>query len=205
MLRLLLFAIGINDVRDIFGADADLAARLRSAAERRLAARAPERKRSWFKPMLRRDPDTEVRTTIPLRSDGEALLGGGFIEPDRLGPSWVIFTAWLYELSAAATEVPFDTELFDRVEWDLARAGLNSDYSLRRLADRQLGTSLRPLPRQVAGYAKSLHVAETASALRAALADPELPAETATFVAPILGVLEVAVSHGLDLVVVGAE
>lgn len=204
MPRLLVFAVRIDDVRDIFGAEAALAERLRSVAAASFSTQQPTRRR-WFKPMLRRDPDTEVRTDRPLRGEVDALLSGGFIEPDRQPAAWRVFTLWLEDLSTASVEVAWDPELFDRVEWDLARAGLNSDYSLRRLADRQLGTPLRPLPGQVVGYAKAVHVAETADAVRVALAVPDLPGETADFVAPILEVLDVAAGHGLEIVVVGAD
>lgn len=204
MLRLVVFAMRIDDVRDIFGADPALAERLRAVAVARFAEPQPAR-RHWFKPMLRRDPDTEVRTDRPLRTDVDALLSGGYVEPDRLPAAWQILTAWLEDLSTAQTEVAWDSDRFDRVEWDLARAGLNSDYSLRRLADRQLGSPLRALPGQVVGYAKAVHVAETAAAVRDALQNPELPPETAAFVTPILEVLTVAADRGLDVVVVGAE
>ncbi len=204
MLRLVVFAIAINDVRDIFGADAALAERLRQVAATRFGEATPQ-KRHWFKPMQRRDPDTEVRTDRPLRTDVDALLSGGYIEPDRTVFCWRILLAWLEELAAARAEVAWEPERFDAVEWDLARAGLNSDYSLRRLADRQIGAPLRPLQGQVVGYAKAVHVAETAEAVKAALADPEMTSETAEFVAPILQVLEVAAERGLDVVVLGAD
>jgi len=202
MLRLVTFAIRIDDVRDIFGAEPGLADRLRQVAATRLIGQAPQPKRRWFKPMLRDDPDTQVRTDRPLRGDVDALLAGGFIAPDRLPYCWRVLTVWLEELSAAHAEVPWDVEALNRAEWDLARAGLNSDYSLRRLSDRDLGAPLRPLPGHLAGYAKAVHVAETLVALREALADEEMTRETAVLVAPILDVLTVAAERGLDVVVV---
>lgn len=193
----------IDDVRDMFGADASLSERLRAIVAERLGAEQSG-KRHWFRPMLRRDPDTEVRTDRPMRVDVDAMLAGGYIEPERMAVSWQILTAWLQGLAAAQVVVPWDPAMFERVEWDLARAGLNSDYSLRRLADRQLGLPLRPANGQVAGYAKAVHVVETVVALRAAMSDPAIAAETSAFVAPIQGVLDVAVDRGLDVVVLGA-
>lgn len=203
MNRLVIFAIDIDDVRDIFGAAPALAERLRCVVAAHFSGPTPS-KRSWFKPMLRRDPDTEVRTDRPLRGDVDALLSGGHIAPDRAQACWQVFTLWLEELSSAHQEVPYDPALFERIEWDLARSGLNSDYSLRRLADRQLGTPLRPLPDQVAGYAKSVHVAETAEALELAMQSTEMTAETRDFIEPIRRVLGVAVANGLDVVVIGS-
>ena len=203
MLRLLVIAIGINDVRDIFGAAPELADRLRMVAATRFGSPEPPQKRHWFRPMTRTDPETEVRTDKPLRTDVDALLSGASVAPERLAYSWQILTAWIEELSAACAEVPWAPEVFERVEWDLARAGLNSDYSLRRLADRQLGAPLRPMPGQLAGYAKAVHVAETLAALRVALDDPEMTEETASFLAPIVDVLAVAADRHLDVVLLG--
>lgn len=202
MFRLVLFAISIDDVRDIFRADDSLAERLRAVAAARFAAPSTAR-RGWFKPLLRRDPDTEVRADHPLRPDVDALLRGGYISPDRAPHCWSLVTAWLEELAAAHREVPWEPESFDRIEWDLAACGLNSDYSLRRLAERQLQVPLRPLPGQVVGYAKHVHVSDTASALAEAVANPELSQESRAFVGPITEVLGVAVERGVDVVIVG--
>lgn len=202
MPSLAVYAIGIDDVRDIFGADDTLAERLRAVAAARFATDPPVR-RTWFKPLRRRDPGTEVSPDRPLRGDMEALLAGGYIAPDRLPQCWALFTIWLEELSLAHLELPWEPESFDRAEWDLAAAGLNSDFSLRRLAERQLGVPLRPLEGQVVGYAKALHVAETADALAAALTDPELPEPTHALAAPLLDLLREAAGAGLGVVVVG--
>lgn len=202
MFRLVIFAIGIDDVRDIFGADEALAERLRTVAAARFAEPRPA-KRSWFKPMLRRDPDTEVHTGHPLRGDVDALLSGGYIPPERSPQCWALVTAWLEDLSVFHREVAWEPEAFERIEWDLAACGLNSDYSLRRLAERQLGAPLRPLPGQIVGYAKSVHVRDTVAALEDATGNPELTPESRDFVAPVLEVLKVAVERGLDVVVVG--
>lgn len=202
MPSLAVYAIGIDDVRDIFGADDTLAERLRAVAAARLAPAAAPTKRGWFKPLQRRDPATEVNPERPLRGDMEAILAGGYIAPDRLRQCWELLTIWLAELSRTHLELPWEPGSFDRVEWDLAAAGLNSDFSLRRLAERQLGIPLRPLEGQVVGYAKALHVAETANALAAALTDPELPVPTHQLAAPLLNLLQEAAGAGLGVVVV---
>lgn len=194
--------MGIDDVRDMFGADPSLGERLRDIAAGRLATGKSTR-HHWFRPMLKRDPDTEVRLDRPLKGDLETMIAGGYIEPERMAVCWTVLGWWLEELAASHASVPWDPAMFDRIEWDLARAGLSSDYSLRRLADRSLGIPLRPAPGQVSGYSKAVHVGETASALRRALADPSISDETVAFVGPLQGVLETAVRQGLDIVIVG--
>jgi hypothetical protein len=204
MQQLVACAIAIDDVRDIFGASPALAERLRASAAARFARPAPER-RTWLRPLMRRDPAFAVDPRAPSTPDVDALLAGGYIAPERVAPSWTILIGWLEELSAATRRVVWDAAAFERIEWNLARAGLNSDFSLRRLTDRDLGIPLRPLPGQTAGYAKHVHVVDTLAGLRTAFAHPELTDEDRTFLNPILEVLEVAAGQPhLDVVVVGA-
>lgn len=204
MLRLGVYAISIDDVRDIFRAPPELAEGLRAVAAERFAPPQPPR-RSWFAPLMRRDPATEVDPTSPLRTDVDALLTGAYIPPDRTAQSWRILTAWLEELAAEHRSLPWDAEAFDRVEWDLGRCGLNSDYSLRSLAERQLAVPLRPLPGQVVGYAKRVHALEALEDYRRVLANPECAPESHAWLEPVVEVLEaVAADERLDVAVVGA-
>lgn len=203
MQQLVACAIAIDDVRDIFGASPALAERLRASAAARFARPAPER-RSWLRPLMRRDPAFAVDPSAPSTPDVDALLSGGYIAPDRVAPSWRILIGWLDDLSAATRRVVWEAAAFERIEWNLARAGLNSDYSLRSLTDRDLGIPLRPLPGHAAGYAKHVHVVETLAGIRAAFDHPEVTAEDRAFLAPILEVLEAAAGQPrLDVVVVG--
>lgn len=200
MQRLALFAIAIDDVRDIFGAHADLAERLRDVAATRFAP--PVRKRSFFRPLLTRDPALGVDPALPSRRDVDALLAGGYIEPERLPQSWAIFTAWLEELSSAAVRADWDAAQFERIEWNLATAGLSSDFSLRRLAERPLGVPLHPLPGQLTGYCKHVHAVDTLHALTATLANPKVSDEAARLARQVSEVLR-ATGSALDVVVVG--
>ncbi len=205
MQRLIVCAIAIDDVRDFFRADELLGARLRSVAAKRFAPPVPV-KRRLFAPLTRRDPNVVADPSQPDGADLATLLGGGFVAPERMAPSWKLLTAWLEELSRASRSVVWDDASFNTLEWELARAGLNSDYSLRSLADRDLGLPLRPLQGQVAGYAKHVHVVETYRALREAVARAELGAADRAFMDPLMSVLKVAASSpALDVVIVGAE
>ncbi|MDO5678264.1 MAG: hypothetical protein Q4G35_12240 [Propionibacteriaceae bacterium] len=203
MQGLVVYAISIDDVRDIFRAPPQLAERLRAVAAERMPAPARPR-RSWFAPLMRRDPATEVDPARPSRVDIDTMLTGAYIPPDRLEQSWQLLTVWLEELSAARCTIPWDRDAFDRVEWDLARAELNSDYSLRSLADRPLAIPLRPQPDQVVGYAKRVHAVEALEEYRRVLADPELTDESRAWLEPVAGVLEVVkADERLDAVVAG--
>lgn len=203
MNRLVLFAIPIDDVRDIFGADDALAERLRAVAGARFAPERP-RRRGWFAPLLARDRATEVDPRLPNRQDADALLAGGFIAPERMEQCRQLLSLWVEELCSAHRWVPWDAASFERIEWDLARAGLNSDHSLRRLAERKIGSPLRPYEGQVVGYAKHVQAVQTLDGLRAAAASGDLSPETAEFIVPVIELLDVVADNdALDVVVIG--
>ena len=189
MQRLVVYAISIDDVRDIFRAPPRLAQRLRAVAAERFATPRPAR-RSWFAPLMRRDPATEVDASQPLSSDVEAMLSGSYIAPQRAPQCWRLFTVWLEELAAAHRSLPWDSEAFEQAEWDLARCGLNSDYSLRSLADRRLAVPLLPQPGQVVGYAKRVHALEALEDYRQVLANPECSPASRAWLEPVVEVLQ---------------
>ena len=106
-------------------------------------------------------------------------------------------------LSAASRRIDWDPAVAEDIEFDLARAGLNSDYALRNLAERELATPLRPLVGQVAGYAKHVQVVETLAALEAVRDQPEAQGRARAVVDPLLEVLRVAASDPqLDVVLI---
>lgn len=205
-------AISIDQVRDMFGADDALAARLREVAAAAFPGNRnrPRHMLGTLGPLFTRDRSREVAPDAPLRSDIDALLAGRHVEPDRLVPSWQVFLAWLEALGARAVTVTVDD--VDGVEFDLARLGLSSNFSVRRLAERDLGIPLRAIGRQVAGYSRGLHASETLRALDAVLAareehvDPPRTSTTAVL-GPLREVLgTVAASEGaLDLVVISLD
>lgn len=204
MQELVSCAISIDDVRDIFGADPQVAEALRGLAATPPRP-SPTQEKGWLRPLLRRDRRLEVDVTAPSAEDVDALLAGAHIPPDRVAPSWRILTDWVEKLAVRSSRVPWDQAGFDALEWNLARSGLNSDFSLRRLADRDLGIPLRPLPGQVAGYAKHGHAFETLRQLRSVHGHPELSSADRALLAPILTVLDaVATDASLDIITMGA-
>lgn len=202
MERTLFCAVAIDDVRDVFRAPPELGARLRSAAADSFSTPAPTT-RGWLGPLTRRHRHTEVDPSVPSQQDMQALLTGAYVAPDRLRPSWRLLAAWLVELSAATATVELSHDGWEAAEWELARAGLNSDYALRSLWDRPIGMPLPPLPGQVAGYAKHVHAVEALEALAEAAARADLTAEARDAVAKVVDVLRVAADERLDVVVIG--
>ncbi|HMQ64689.1 MAG TPA: hypothetical protein PJ992_00230 [Arachnia sp.] len=203
MERTLFCAVAIDDVRDVFRAPPELAARLRAVAAEAFAPPTPT-KRGWLGPLTKRHRPTEVDPSVPSQQDAHALLTGAYVPPGRQRQCWGLLNLWLISLSRATAAVALDADGWVAVEWELARAGLNSDYAVRSLFDRPLSLPLAPLPGQVAGYAKHVHAVETLDALAEAAARADLSPEGRDAVASVVGVLRVAAEHGLDVVVVGA-
>ena len=75
MERTLFCAVAIDDVRDVFRADADLAARLRAIAAEAFGPATPTR-RGWLGPLTKRHRLTEVDPSVPSKQDMQALLSG---------------------------------------------------------------------------------------------------------------------------------
>ncbi|AQP45280.1 hypothetical protein [Tessaracoccus flavus] len=199
MQTLVVCAVSIDDVRDIFRADEALAARLRALAADTFSPPTAQ-KRRWFGPVLRHD-EVRVDPAAPTHADMDAVLTGSFVAPDRLPQAWTLVATWVQGVAAASAKVPWNLARTEQIEFDLARAGLNSDYALRNLAERDLGIPLRRLPDQIAGYAKHVQVVETLDALRSIDQRPEFTPEAHAVVDQLVGVLETAANDPhLDLV-----
>lgn len=192
------YAVRIDDVRDMFGADPALAEELTEAA--RIAFPQDRRRRRPFLPLMRRTPEFTVDPNMPTSEDLSILLAGGYVAPDRVLATWRLFRALLAYRATAGQAIDITAEAWEEAEFDLSRHGLDSHYSLRRLAERQLGIPLRPAEGELCGYAKHVHVVETVDALRA-VRDVVEPA-TQVLVDTVLGVCDVAAEHELDVVVV---
>jgi hypothetical protein len=151
-----LWAVSIADVRSLFHAAGDLADRLRADVPFQVLTPA---KQSWFKPLLKRDPGAPLLAAdSPLPSDVDKLLHGHFVPPDRLAPSWQIVGHWLDRLAAA-----------ERLDFDLARAGVASHFGLRTLWARDAALPLRPLAGSEVGYQRYAVALELGEAWHASL------------------------------------
>lgn len=189
-----LYGIAIDEVRDIFGAPPERAEQLRRVAAARFPA--PTGKRRWG--LFKREPALEVDPGTPLSGDVEALVAGQFVPPDRLLPSWRLLQVWLAELACADESIPYES--LDTIEFDLARRGLPSTHSIRRLGERNLGIPLRDGPGMTSGYSHHSHAVATRQALTEIDQDT-LQARSRALVAPLLDFLS-RLTEGADVVVI---
>jgi hypothetical protein len=162
-----LWAVSITDVRSLFHPSGELADRLRADVPFHVVT---PYKQSWFKPLLKRDPGAPLLAPdSPLPSDVDNLLHGHFVPPDRLVPSWQIVSHWLDRLSSANLRLEIDRSTAERLDFDLARAGVASHLGLRTLWARDAALPLRPPALSEVGYQRYAVAVELGEAWRASL------------------------------------
>lgn len=170
-----LYAIAIDEVRDIFRASEETAARLRSVAADRFGDSTPSMPGRLGKlgPMFRRAPDAPVvRPGVPSGSDVDTMLTGRYVAPHRLGACWTLLETWLDVLAWGSVGREVSETQLDDFDFDLVRAGVPARYGLRSLLKTGLGIALLPSPGLAAGWASLDHAQAMADAWRPAL--PEL-------------------------------
>ena len=162
-----LWAVSITEVRSLFHPTGDLAERLRADVPFHVLA---PYKPSWFKPLLKHGPGAPLLAPdSPLPSDVDKLLHGHFVPPDRLVPSWQIVSHWLDRLSSANLRLEIDRGTAERLDFDLARAGVASHFGLRTLWARDAALPLGPLAGSEVGYQRYAVALELGEAWRASL------------------------------------
>lgn len=186
-----LFAIGIDEVRDLVGAPPETAAALRAIAAAHFGPETPSTPGLLSKlgPLFARAVDAPViRPDQPTRAEVDALLAGGFVPPERLPAAWNLLEVWLAALAWGTWRTEVDVSVLTEVDFDLARAGVPARYGVRDLLQSGLGIALRPAPGLAAGYCRLAHVLATTEAWRSA--EAALTPETAGVIADLRAWLE---------------
>lgn len=164
-----LYAIAIDEVRDIFSAPEETAAALRAIAADRFAEPRPAALGLLGKlgPMFRRAPDAPViRPGIPNRSDVDTVLAGRYVPPHRLTACWTLLEAWLEAMSWGTLSEEFTEAGLNDFDFDLARAAVPSRFGLRDLLKTDLGIAMMPCPGLAAGYVTLNHALAMGAAWR---------------------------------------
>ncbi|HSK32200.1 MAG TPA: hypothetical protein VK903_01830 [Propionicimonas sp.] len=166
-----LYAIAIDEVREIFGAPEATATALRAVAAHRFPA-APSTAPGLLAklgPVFRRAPDAPVlRPGVPSGSDVDTLLAGRYVPPHRLSACWALFEAFVESMAWGSTSQPVGEAELNEFDFDLARAAVPSRFGLRHVLRADLGISMLPPPGLAAGFAHSDHVTAMATAWHAA-------------------------------------
>lgn len=171
MTELRLYAIGIDEVRDMFGAPPEIASTLRSIATTEFAA--PTRKSGMLGklgPLFKRDYfASDDDPSRPRHDDVENLLAGRYVAPDRMIPAWRLVETWLVQRAWGNLRLPASPQQLEALDFDLARAGLPPELALASVFRNDVQVPLRPLSGMRIGYAKYPHVLAIGNGLKRAL------------------------------------
>lgn len=170
-----LFAVGIDELRDLFSGSPESAERIRSLASRAFpptpaAAHARPTLLSRLGGPLTKHPANGpvVRPDVPTRADLENLLAGRHFAPDRIGAAWALVRLWLEDASWGTLTVGLDERRMDDIDFHLSSGGVESRYALRRLFNDRLALPVQHAPGQVTGYVRGSHALSMRDAYRAA-------------------------------------
>lgn len=178
--ELRLYAIGIDEVRGMFGARPDEAQRLREIAARALEPEpvAPSGGLlSRLGPIFRRPPGAPVISpTQPQPADLEALLAGDYIPPERVGATWRLLEILVAGSAWGSTKMELTARSLDDLDFALARGGVSSAVGLRHLLNSSTSVSLVPVQGLMVGYHPYPKALGMASAYRSAMPEIKDPA-----------------------------
>ncbi|MDR2973804.1 MAG: hypothetical protein LBV00_03675 [Propionibacteriaceae bacterium] len=186
--ELRLWAINVDTFRQCFAAPEPLAGHLRELAAPVLCPDQPRRTHSLLSrlgPLTRQPVDGGViRPGAPNHHDLESLLAGRFIDSSRAEACWALVRAWLDGLADARTTIALASDRIDAIEFDLVRAEVPIELSVRHLWQKRLDIPLRSSEHMSIGFTAAHRLTELHHTWASAL--PALAEETADFVNPTL-------------------
>ncbi len=172
--ELRLYALGIDELWGILGADPREAAELREAARRAFETPPGQPARTGLiaklGPLFRRPPATPVISpTQPEPRDVEALLAGAYVTPERMGATWRVLEVLVQSRCWGSTKMTLSTEALDDLDFALARGGVSSSVGLRHLINHSTGINLRPVEGLTVGWHRYEQALSMAGAYRTAM------------------------------------
>lgn len=167
-----LYAIAIDEVRDIFCAPDETAAALRAIAADRFSSPRPASPGLLSKlgPVFRRPQDAPVvQPDAPSGSDVDTVLAGRYVPPHRLTACWTLLEAWVDAMAWGSIGHELTQAGLNEFDFDLARAAVPARYGLQDLLKADLAIAMRPAPGLAAGYVLGEHALAMAAAWRSAI------------------------------------
>lgn len=149
MAGLRLYAIAIDEARDLIGATPEVAMSVRADPGVRLAEAEPP-KRGLFGRL--RKATTPPDPNLPTAADLETVLAGGYPAPDRADVCWRLVEQLIGHRSWGSLVLDLDARGLDDFDFAVARAGAPSEIGLVRLIHSPARLGLPDLPGQMVGY-----------------------------------------------------
>jgi hypothetical protein len=171
--ELRLYAIGIDEVRGMFGASPGVAAHLREVARRAFAPPNVEDRGgllSKLGPIFKRVPATPVISpTQPEPHDVEVLLAGAYVPPDRTGATWRLLETLVQGIAWGSTRMALAAHQLDDLDFALARGGVSASVGLRHLLNSTLSLNLVPVQGLTVGWHPYQKAVAMSAAYRSAM------------------------------------
>ncbi|HKN43932.1 MAG TPA: hypothetical protein VJW23_08400 [Propionibacteriaceae bacterium] len=171
--ELRLYAIGIEEVRGMFGASPPVAEHLRDVARRAFAPRSVEARGgllSKLGPIFKRVPAAPVISpTQPEPHDVEVLLAGAYVPPDRTGATWRLLETLVQGIAWGSTRMGLTAQELDDLDFALARGGASASVGLRHLLNSAPSLNLIPVQGLRVGWHPHQKAVAMAAAYRSAM------------------------------------
>jgi hypothetical protein len=171
--ELRLYAIGLDEVRGMFGASPPVADHLRQVAQRALTPVADSSRSGLLGklgPIFRRPPATPVISpTQPEPHDVEDLLAGAYVPPDRMGATWRLLETLVQGIAWGSTRMTLSRHALDDLDFALARGGVSASIGLRHLLNSKPGLNLIPVQGLTVGWHPHERALAMAGAYRSAM------------------------------------
>lgn len=168
--ELRLYAVGVDEVRDLFCAGPELAAEFRGIVAEQFPPRTTPKAPGMLGklgPLFRKPAGAVlVGPETPVDADVADLLAGRFIRPERQPVAWRLLEAYLAATAWSRHRIDLDVTRFNDLEFDLARAGLDPRFGLSRLVNRELGVPLQTYRGLSTGYTPHAVALDAAGAWR---------------------------------------
>ncbi|HSU36563.1 MAG TPA: hypothetical protein VLJ88_12970 [Propionibacteriaceae bacterium] len=173
------YALGIDEVRSMFGASPAVADHLREVA-RTAFAPPPEDARhgllSRLGPIFRRVPATPVISpTQPEPQDVEVLLAGAYVPPDRMGATWRLLETLVQGIAWGSTRMSLTEHSLSDLDFALARGGVSASVGIRHLLENKPSLNLIPVQGLTVGWHQHEKALAMAGAYRSAM--PQIKTE----------------------------
>jgi hypothetical protein len=173
--ELRLYAVGIDEVRGMFGASPQVAEHLREVARRAFAPPAVEARSgllSKLGPIFKRVPATPViSATQPEPHDVEVLLAGAYVPPDRTGATWRLLETLVQGIAWGSTRMSLTPQSLDDLDFALARGGVSAAVGLHHLLNSTMSLNLIPVQGLTVGWHPHHKALAMAAAYRSAIQD----------------------------------
>ena len=147
--ELRLYALGIDEARDLFGVTEERRDDIRRLARSALGLEPPPQRTRLWAALFRDDPHRPAGAAdpdAPTMVDVEAMLSGRHVAPDRKAARWRLTEILVSSLAHDRLRLDAGPQLVDTTDFALASVGAPAGLGIRALIDTPATLPLLPLP-----------------------------------------------------------